>query len=332
LSAETPAVPIAGSQRPATLANVGRFGSLLGLIVLCSLLAAFNEQFRSLTNYLLLLQQAAPIAIIAVGQTFVILTGGIDLSVGSLTAFTSVCMALLMTGGASHAHPFSPWLAIAFGILIATAVGGAQGVLITKLRMPPFIVTLGSFNAFAGLALVLSNGSAISVDGKGWDWVYGGDIGPAIPIAITLAIYAIAWFVLRYTRLGRYTYAIGGNEAAVRLSGVAVDRYKIAVYAISGLLTGVAAMMILAQNLGGSQSNGQSAELNSIASVVIGGTSLAGGLGSVWGSLIGAIVLVGVVPNALVMLSVSPQWNQVVTGGTVVLAVLIDVLRKRGRR
>ena len=123
---------------------LGRFGSLLGLIVLCSLLAASNEQFRSFTNYLLLLQQAAPIAIIAVGQTFVILTGGIDLSVGSLTAFTSVCMALFMTGGASHAHPLSPWIAIALGILIATAVGGAQGVLITKLRMPPFIVTLGS--------------------------------------------------------------------------------------------------------------------------------------------------------------------------------------------
>jgi ribose transport system permease protein len=179
---------------------------------------------------------------------------------------------------------------------------------------------------------VISNGSAISVDGKGWDWIYGGDIGPVIPIAITLAIYALAAFVLGYTRLGRYTYAIGGNEAAVRLSGVPVDRYKIAVYAISGLLTGLAAMMIMAQNLGGSQSNGQSAELNSIAAVVIGGTSLAGGIGSVWGTLIGAIVLVGVVPNALVMLSVSPQWNQVVTGGTVVLAVLIDVLRKRARR
>ena len=318
--------------RRRTAAILNRLGSLLGLVLLCAVLAAFNEQFRSFTNYMLLLQQAAPIAIIAVGQTFVILTGGIDLSVGSLAAFTTVCMALLISGGSAHAHALSPWLALPLGVLIATAIGLVQGLLVTKLKMPPFIITLGSFNALAGLALVLSNGSAISVDGKGWDWIYGGDIGPIIPIGLTLAVYAIASFVLGYTRLGRYTYAIGGNEAAVRLSGVPVERYKIAVYAISGLLTGVASLMILAQNLGGSQSNGQSAELNSIAAVVIGGTSLAGGIGSVWGTLIGAIVLVGVVPNALVMLSVSPQWNQVVTGGTVVLAVLIDVLRKRARR
>ena len=292
-----------------TAAILNRLGSLLGLVVLCAALAAFNEQFRSFTNYLLLLQQAAPIAIIAVGQTFVILTGGIDLSVGSLAALTTVCMALMLSGGAAHEHPLSPWIALPAGVLLATFVGFVQGFMITKLKMPPFIITLGSFNALAGLALVLSNGSAISVDGKGWDWIYGG-----------------------YTRLGRYTYAIGGNEAAVRLSGVPVDRYKISVYAINGFLTGCASLMILAQNLGGSSSNGQSAELNSIAAVVIGGTSLAGGVGSVWGTLIGAIVLVGVVPNALVMLSVSPQWNQVVTGGTVVLAVLIDVLRKRARR
>jgi ribose/xylose/arabinose/galactoside ABC-type transport system permease subunit len=313
-------------------AVLGRLGSLLGLVLLCAALAAFNEQFRSFTNYLLLLQQTAPIAIIAVGQTFVILTGGIDLSVGSLAAFTTVCTALMLSGGSSHAHPVAAWVALPAGVAIAVSIGFVQGLLVTKLKMPPFIITLGSFNALAGLALVLSNGSAISVDGKGWDWIYGGDIGPLIPIGIMLAIYAVASFVLGYTRLGRYTYAIGGNEAAVRLSGVAVDRYKVAVYAVSGLLTGCAAMMILAQNLGGSQSNGQSAELNSIAAVVIGGTSLAGGVGSVWGTLIGAIVLVGVVPNALVMLSVSPQWNQVVTGGTVVLAVLIDVLRKRARR
>ena len=322
-------MPSAPRARAAAVLN--RLGSLLGLVLLCAVLAAFNEQFRSLTNYLLLLQQAAPIAIIAVGQTFVILTGGIDLSVGSLAALTTVITALLLSGGAGHEHPIAPWIALPLGVAMATTVGTIQGVLVTKLKMPPFIITLGSFNALAGLALVISNGSAISVDGKGWDWIYGGDIGPLVPIAITAAIYGIAAFVLGYTRLGRYTYAIGGNEAAVRLSGVAVDRYKIAVYAISGLLTGLAAMMIMAQNLGGSQSNGQSAELNSIAAVVIGGTSLAGGVGSVWGTLIGAIVLVGVVPNALVMLSVSPQWNQVVTGGTVVLAVLIDVLRKRRR-
>ena len=304
-------------------------GSLLGLVILCAALAAFNEQFRSFTNYLLLLQQAAPIAIIAVGQTFVILTGGIDLSVGSLAALTTVCTAILLSGGSAHEHPVSAWVALPAGVAIATLVGLVQGVMIAKLKMPPFIITLGSFNALAGLALVLSNGSAISVDGKGWDWIYGGDIGPVIPIAITLVIYGVAAFVLGYTRLGRYTFAIGGNEAAVRLSGVPVERYKISVYAINGFLTGCASLMILAQNLGGSSSNGQSAELNSIAAVVIGGTSLAGGVGSVWGTLIGAIVLVGVVPNALVMLSVSPQWNQVVTGGTVVLAVLIDVLRKR---
>jgi ribose transport system permease protein len=148
---------------------------------------------------------------------------------------------------------------------------------------------------------------------------------------IAFAVFLIGWIVLRYMRLGRYTYAIGGNEQAVRLSGVPVNRYKVAVYAISGLCCGIASALILAQSLGGNQNNGQGAELSSIAAVVIGGTSLAGGVGSLWGSLIGAVILVGVVPDALVMLNVPPQWNQVVVGGTVILAVLVDVLRKRER-
>jgi ribose/xylose/arabinose/galactoside ABC-type transport system permease subunit len=310
-----------------------QLGSLLGLIVVCAALAAYNEQFRSFTNYMLLLQQAAPIAIIAVGETFVILTGGIDLSVGSLAALTSVVTAMWMTTGLGAMHHLNPWLCIMMGVVFALGVGLVQGLLITKVHMPPFIITLGSYNALAGYALVLSNGSAISVDGNGWDWLYNGQLGPvATPFIVAIGVFALAWLTLRYTPFGRYVYAIGGNEQAVRLSGVAVDRVKVAVYAISGLTAGVASILILANTLGGSQSNGQGAELNAIASVVIGGTSLAGGVGSVWGSLIGAIILVGVVPNALVMLNISPTWNQVVIGGTVVLAVLIDVLRKRARK
>jgi ribose transport system permease protein len=317
-------------RRVGLIAN--QLGSLLGLIVLCAILAGVNGQFRTYGNYTLILRQAAPIAIIAAGQTFVILTAGIDLSVGSLTALSSVVMALWMTTGFIGLHDLSSWLALALGVLFGLGIGLLQGLLITMLRMPPFIITLGSFNALVGFALVLDNGSAISVDGNGWDWLYTASLLTVpVPFVIAVGIFLVGWIVLRYTRLGRYTYAIGGNEQAVRLSGVAVNRYKVAAYGISGMTAGIAATLILAESLGGSQNNGQGAELNSIAAVVIGGTSLAGGVGSLWGSLIGAIILVGVIPVALVMLNVNPQWNQVVVGGTVILAVLVDVLRKRER-
>jgi ribose transport system permease protein len=310
-----------------------QLGPLLALIVLCAVLAVFSPQFRSLDNYLLLLQQTAPWALIAAGQTFVMLTGGMDLSVGSLGGLASVVSALWISGGIGPWHSMPVALAIGGGIAFGLAVGLVQGLIITKLKIPPFILSLGSYKALAGLALVLSNGSDISVDsanGTSWDWIYAGSLfGIPAPLYIALAVYAIGWLVLRYTRLGRYTYAIGGNEQAVRLSGVTVDRYKIIVYAICGLLAGMAGMLIMASSLSGSQSNLQSAELDSIAACVIGGVSLSGGSGSIWGSLIGAIILVGVVPNALVMLSVSDNWNNVVLGGTVVLAVLVDVLRKR---
>jgi ribose transport system permease protein len=317
-------------QRAGLVAN--QLGSLLGLVILCVGLAVINERFRTYDNYMLILVFAAPIAIIAAGQTFVILTGGIDLSVGSLTGLTTVVTSLWMTSGFAGVSHVTPWLALGMGVGFALAVGLLQGLLITSLKMPPFIITLGSFNLLVGFAQVLDNGSAISVDGTGWDWIYTGTILTIpIPFVIAFAVFLVGWVVLRYMRLGRYTYAIGGNEQAVRLSGVPVDRYKVAVYAISGLCCGIASALILAQSLGGNQNNGQGAELSSIAAVVIGGTSLAGGVGSLWGSLIGAVILVGVVPDALVMLNVPPQWNQVVVGGTVILAVLVDVLRKRDR-
>jgi ribose transport system permease protein len=316
--------------RAGVVAN--QLGSLLGLVLLCVGLAAINGRFRTYDNYMLILVFAAPIAIIAAGQTFVILTGGIDLSVGSLTGLCTVVTSLWMTTGFAGISNVTPWLALAMGVGFGLGVGLLQGLLITSLKMPPFIITLGSFNLLVGFAQVLDNGSAISVDGTGWDWIYTGTIGTIpIPFVIAFAVFLVGWIVLRFMRLGRYTYAIGGNEQAVRLSGVPVNRYKIAVYAISGLCCGIASALILAQSLGGNQNNGQGAELSSIAAVVIGGTSLAGGIGSLWGSLIGAVILVGVVPDALVMLNVPPQWNQVVVGATVILAVLVDVLRKRER-
>jgi ribose transport system permease protein len=317
-------------------------GVLLVLIVLMAALSFDNEVFGTWFNMRLIALDAALVGIVACGQTFVILTAGIDLSLGSMVAFSGVVVAGLMTvrGLAfpeQMSPQLSPWVAIPIALAFGTLYGTLQGVIITKLRITPFIVTLGSLSILQGLALVLSNAAPVQQLPRDLRWmiqirpeVLGVELPLPMPAIIMLLVYITAWLVLRYTKLGRYAYAIGGNETATRLSGIKVDRYLIAIYSLSAFLAAMAGVILAVRLDSGNYTNGETYTLDGVAAAVIGGTSLMGGVGGVWGTLVGA-VLMSVVRNALVLYNVPSMWHRVVVGGIIVGAVAIDALRKRFR-
>lgn len=308
-----------------------KIGAPTGLIIALLVFSVLSAPFRRFDNLMLIAMEASLIGIVAVGQTLVLLIGGIDLSVGSVVALTGVIAASLMKGF-SPFPPLPSYLALALGMLLGLTIGGLQGWLITNRNMPPFIVTLGTMIGLQGLTQAYTNASnspPINALPDDFKWISDGQIGPIpAPALIMIAIYVLTWYLLRNTKFGRYCYAIGGNETAARLAGINVNRYKTYVYAISGLLAAVAGMILIARINGGSYTNGSGYELNTIAAAIIGGTSLSGGVGGVWGTLIG-VLLMDTVNNGLTMCSVPPEWQQVVTGAIILLAVLIDVERRR---
>lgn len=317
-------------------------GVLLSLIVMMALLSIDNEVFRTAFNRRLIALDAALIGIVAVGQTFVILTAGIDLSVGSMVAFSGVVVAGLMTKkGMAFPVDTSPMLnpniAIPIAMLVATCYGVLQGIVITKLRIHSFIVTLGSQLILAGLALVVSDAAPVQQLPRSLRWmiqiepeVLGVQLPLPMPALIMLLVYFCAWLILRYTKLGRYSYAIGGNETATRLSGVKVDRYLIAVFALAAFLASLAGVILAVRLDSGNYTNGETYTLDGVAAAVIGGTSLAGGVGGVWGTLVGVLIM-SVVRNALVLYNVPAVWHRVVVGGIIIGAVALDAVRKRMR-
>ncbi len=312
-----------------------RGGALIALLVLVLAFSLLSPTFRQPGNLMLVVTQAAPIALVALGQTIVMLIGGIDLSVSSVVALTGLVTASLMKYGVGPVPPLAgPWsyVAIGAGLVLGLLIGGGQGWLIANRRMPPFIVTLGTMVGLKGVALSFSAGSSINSLPDDFKWMSDGQIGfvPA-QVIIMLALYAAAWYMLGHSKFGRYCYAIGGNETATRLSGVSVDRYKIYVYALAGFLSALAGMILIAYIDGGVYTNGDGYDLNSIAAVIIGGTSLSGGSGGVWGTLIG-VLIIRVVPDGMVMLNAPSEWRDVVTGIVILLAVLVDVERRRTRK
>ena len=319
---------------PKLLSIISQLGSLLGLLLVVGFFWVTAPPFRSTNNLANIAQQAAVISIVAAGQTFVILTGGIDLSVGAVVGLTCSLAAGWMDpsfGFFFTNQPIPSWMALPLVIVVGTMIGVIHGLLITGLNLPPFIITLGSMAIIRGLALVYTKGITIYEIPTDFRWLYGEAIGPVpVPIVLVLAIYAICWLVLTQTRFGRHIYAIGGNATAARLSGINVSAELIKAYAICSFLSAVAGVLLLARLGAGIYNSGETYELQAIAAVVIGGTSLAGGTGSVIGSLIGALIL-GVVPTGLVQVGADPRWNNVVLGSIIVLAVLVDVLRKRLR-
>jgi inositol transport system permease protein len=307
-----------------------KYGVLLFLVLLIVLFASQNPRFISMRNISNILTEVSIYGIIAVGMTCVILTGGVDLAVGSLLAFSAMCAAsvVVMLG---DTFPVS-WLA---ALLIACAVGTAAGYLhgktITKLNVPPFIVTLGGMTIWRGATLILNDGGPISGFDEGFRWWGRGDVlGIPVPVIVFALVSAVGYITLRYSRFGRAIYAVGGNPEAARLSGLDVKRIVVSVYVVVGLLAGLSGFL-LAARLGSAEAvAGISYELRVIAAVVIGGTSLFGGLGGVGGTIIGSILL-GVLLNGLVMLNVSAYYQQVVIGVIIIIAVAFDTYAKSRR-
>jgi ribose/xylose/arabinose/galactoside ABC-type transport system permease subunit len=302
-----------------------RFGTLIGLLVLCAVLWALTPHFLTLSNLLNVAQQTSINAIVAVGMTFVILSGGIDLSVGSIVAISGVVLGTLLQGG--QALPLALPAALGVGI----ACGIINGALVSWGGLPPFIVTLGMMSIARGAALVFTEGRPVSGFDPMFRSIATGSLSfiPA-PVLLMVAVYAVAHLVLTRTTFGRYVYAIGGNEEATRLSGVAVRVHKTAIYAVSGLMSAVAATILTARLNSAQPIAGMMYELDAIAATVIGGTSLMGGEGSLGGTLVGALIM-GVLRNGLNLLGVSSFLQQIVIGAVIVVAVLIDTMLKRHR-
>jgi ribose transport system permease protein len=301
-------------------------GTLAGLLLLCAGLWAATPHFLTVSNLVNVVEQSAIIGIVAVGMTFVIITGGIDLSVGSLVALSGIVLGMLLHAGAPVA------VAVAAAVLAGGACGVVNGALVTMGRLPPFIATLGMMSIARGAALILADGRPISGFPPALRAVATGEpLGIPAPVLLMLAAYAAAHFVLARTTLGRYTYAIGGNEEAALLSGVNVRAVKTAAYAISGALSAVTAVLLVARLDSAQPIAGIMYELDAIAAVVIGGASLLGGAGTVVGTLIGALIM-AVLRNGLNLLGVSSYVQQVAIGSVIVGAVLVDMaLRRRAR-
>jgi ribose transport system permease protein len=301
-----------------------RFGPLLGLLLLCGALGAASDRFLTTDNLLNVFRQSAVNALLSLGQLVVIITAGIDLSVGSILGLCCVMVALLIHSGVS------PVLAVVAALAIGAALGAINGILLTKLHLPhPFIPTLGMMNVARGLALVISGGFPISELPAGFRFWGAGSVG-FIPAPVILVIVFCAAFsvFLNRTTAGRDIYAIGGNPVAARLSGVPLDARLILVYAISGFTAAAGAIVIAGRMNSGFPLAGTGGELDSIAAVVIGGASFLGGVGTVSGTLVGALIM-GVLRNGLNLLNVSAAWQTVVIGLVIVAAVWVDVVRQR---
>jgi ribose transport system permease protein len=302
-----------------------RFGTVAGLVGLCLFLWILTPHFLTVANALNVMEQTSINAIVAVGMTYVIISGGIDLSVGSLVALAGVVLAGALKAG----WPLP--LAIAAGLGVGAVSGLINGVVIAFGRLPPFIMTLGMMSMARGAALMFTDGRPISGFGAGFRALATGRIlGVPAPIVLTIAIYVVAHFVLSRTRFGRYVYGIGGNEEATRLSGVNVRFHKTMVYVVSGAASAVAAVLLTARLNTAQPIAGIMYELDAIAAVVIGGTSLSGGEGNLGGTLIGALTM-GVLRNGLNLLGVSSFLQQLVIGVVIIVAVLVDILVKEKR-
>ncbi|SEQ74579.1 ribose transport system permease protein [Faunimonas pinastri] len=298
------------------------FFPLIGLVAVIVIMIFASGSFFSVANLTNVMRQVSINAIVAVGMTFVILTGGIDLSVGAVMALAGTIAAGMMV------HGFEPVLALVVGLGVGFGFGLFNGLLVAYARMPPIIVTLATMGVARGLALMYSGGYPISGLPKWMRFFGNGAVwGVQTPIIITLVVYLVAWVVLERAPFGRYVYAIGGNETATRLSGIKVGRAKLIVYAVSGLTAAIAAIVLTSRLMSGQPNAGIGFELDAIAAVVLGGTAIAGGRGSVIGTLIGALLL-GVLNNGLNMMGLDPYVQNVIKGGIILLAIFIGRERR----
>jgi ribose/xylose/arabinose/galactoside ABC-type transport system permease subunit len=322
------------------VALLGQFGALIVLLVIAVVFYVLEPQFASQRNLFNIARQVSIYGILAVGMTFVILTGGIDLSVGSVLALAGLvaasvekgCRGLLCVGAAGEAQGYGVPAAIAAAIAVGLIAGLLQGLGVSRLKVPAFVVTLGGMSVFRGAALLWSEGQPISAFRDQYKALGQGFIGTVpIPVLIFLSLAILGFVMLRYTRYGRRIYAVGGNQEAARLSGLNTSWLLMSVYIISGLCAGFAGFLLSSRLNSAEQVAGIGYELTVIAGVVIGGTSLFGGEGGIFGTFVG-ILLIGVLSNGLTLLNVNPYWQQIAVGLIIVLAVFFDQWIKRRRR
>jgi ribose/xylose/arabinose/galactoside ABC-type transport system permease subunit len=309
-------------------------GTAAFLVLLCVVLAAIQPAFLDRENIKNVLVQVSYTAIAAVGMTLVILSAGIDLSVGSVLAFSGCCGTLvgLRLANSGVAWIANSGLAVVLGISISLAVGAlcglVNGLLITRLSLPPFIMTLGMMSVARGLAFVVSSSQPVKVIDGMRQIARARPLDLPLPIILMTATFLIGWAVQRHTRVGRYATAIGGNEEAARLSGVRIDLYKIAVYTICGFLSAISGLIIAGRLAYMQPQEGDGFELEVIAAVVIGGTSLYGGEGSIIGTLLGTLII-GAVRNGLDLMGMQYNLQKIIIGAIIIAAVSLDVLAKR---
>ncbi|WP_449182982.1 ABC transporter permease [Trinickia sp. YCB016] len=309
--------------------SLAEIGPLIALLLACLFFISQSNRFLSFQNFSLILQQTMVVAVIAIGQTLIVLTGGIDLSCGMLMAFGSIVMTKFAV-----VLGLPPALAILCGVGASTLFGLLNGVLITRIKLPPFIVTLGTLNIAFALTQLYSNAESVS-NLPDAIMFFGSTfrVGPAevtYGTVLALLMYLGTWFVLRDTVPGRHLYALGNNPESARLMGLNSNRILIMVYSLAGLIYGVAALLLVARTGVGDPQAGQTENLDSITAVVLGGTSLFGGRGSIVGTLLGALI-VGVFRNGLTLMGVSSVYQVLITGMLVILAVAADKLSHRGR-
>lgn len=308
--------------------------SLIALFALCLVISLLSDKFLTSNNLWNVLRQISVNVCISVGMTLVVLMAGIDLSVGSVLAFSSaVCAGLLKNGISIPSLDLFVGFTVLGGILVSLLIGLLLGLFngwaITKFSLPPFVATLAMLTIARGATMLYTQGIPISNLGSSFEFIGSGwFLGIPVPVWVSLVVVLVVVFITNKTAFGRYIYAIGGNEKAAFLSGININNIKLAVYGIAGMMAGVGGVLVTSRLNSAQPNAGASYELDSIAAVVIGGTSLSGGLGTVTGTVIGATII-GVLNNGLVLLNVSPFWQQVVKGLVILLAVIIDKKSKK---
>jgi putative xylitol transport system permease protein len=309
------------------------YGIFFAFLLLAIILSLSNEYFLTAGNISNILLQTSINGVLAIGMTFVILTRGIDLSVGSVAALAGIVSASLVTSSTTAGLPGGPYpvgLALAAGILVGVACGALVGIIVSRFNVQAFVATLGMLSAARGLTLIYGGGKPVPGLSPSFRWIGTGNIfGIPMPVILLIIVFAVSWWILARTRFGRYVYAVGGNPHASKTSGINVTRIRFLVYVISGGLSGLAGMMLSARTGSALPQAGIAYELDAIAAVVIGGTSLSGGVGRVTGTLIGALII-GVMNNGLDLMGIQSYYQQVLKGALIIGAVMLDQKRNHG--
>lgn len=303
-------------------------GILVGFIILCVILSIVSPAFLTRMNIMNVLRQVSTNLYLACAMTMVIIAGGIDLSVGSVVALSGV-----ITGGLIAFNNYPVPVAVLCGILVGVLIGAFNGAVVATTSIPPFIVTLATMNIARGLAYVYTGGQPIRVMSDQFNFIGAGYFKDVIPMPVIylIVIVIISAIILNNTKLGRYIYAVGGNREAARFAGISIPKVLFFTYIYSGLMAGITGVVLASRMFSGQPTAGQGAEMDAIAAVVLGGTSMSGGIGKIGGTVIGALVI-GVINNGLNLLNVNSFWQYVIKGIVILIAVYIDYLKKRSQK